>query len=515
MSRRQCCVFGCHNGGKALNKWRDEQCIIHNKVHRSCECMEPFQLLSFPTVNKDPGARKEWTRRVGRKIKGNKNWEPNNDSRICSMHFVDGKPTDENPYPTEGMGYALNRYTTTPKQRKKPAPRMTVDSASKKKCTAASEEETGASGSSYPTYSSIQDHDYGVPSREDKDATIQRLKLMNTQLKLEAATAKLESANLHKRIVSYDKLSDDSKVQFYTGLPNRKALEGLYKYLAPKLDRIRFWRGASAIPRGVRTFKKSPKKSGPDRKLSGKNLLVMTLMKLRLGSLNEDLADRFGVSTATCSRALTATLKFMASELKCMIFKPSEEVMRANLPRRFRDYPLYKDVRHIIDCTEFFIETPTNLEAKAQTWSNYKHHQTGKCLVSITPNGHFNFVSEVWGGRISDKELTQVSGFLDILSRGEVVMADRGFPIAEDVAQHYAHLLIPPGKRGSHQMTKAQVATTKKIANRRIFVEQAIRRLKTFRILKYEVPITLVPQLDDMVTVCAALCNLLNNLVKY
>jgi len=172
-------------------------------------------------------------------------------------------------------------------------------------------------------------------------------------------------------------------------------------------------------------------------------------------------------------------------------------------------------VRHIIDCTEFFIETPKNLTVKAQTWSNYKHHQTVKCLVSITPTGHFSFVSDTWGGRVSDKELTQESGFLTTLCDDEAVMADRGFPIAEDLALHHAHLVMPPGKRGSCQMTTAQVAKTKEIANLRIFVEQAIRRLKTFRILKYELPITLLPQIDDMIIVCAALCNLQPPLVKY
>ena len=85
---------------------------------------------------------------------------------------------------------------------------------------------------------------------------------------------------------------------------------------------------------------------------------------------------------------------------------------------------------------------------------------------------------------MSDKYLTQNCGFLDILRRGDVVMADRGFPIAEDLALHHAYLHIPPGRRGTHQMTQAEVAKTMEIANLRIFVEQAIRRLKTFRILK-------------------------------
>ena len=93
-------------------------------------------------------------------------------------------------------------------------------------------------------------------------------------------------------------------------------------------------------------------------------------------------------------------------------------------------------------------------------------------------------------------------------------MADRGFTIAEDLLLHRADLFIPSGKRGQEQFTKADVQKTKTIANLRIFVEQAIRRLKTFRIIKNELPISLIGNLDNIIIVCAALCNLYKPLCK-
>ena len=94
------------------------------------------------------------------------------------------------------------------------------------------------------------------------------------------------------------------------------------------------------------------------------------------------------------------------------------------------------------------------------------------------------------------------------------MLADRGFTIAEDIAAHHARLYIPPGRRGSAQMCKKDLKKTKEIANLRIFVEQAIRRLKCFRLIKNELPITLVQHADDIITVCGALCNLMPPLVK-
>lgn len=79
----------------------------------------------------------------------------------------------------------------------------------------------------------------------------------------------------------------------------------------------------------------------------------------------------------------------------------------------------------IIDYTEFFIERPYNLRTRAaKTWSNYKHHNTLKCLIGINPYGSISFVSKLWGGRISDKEITKKSGFYEQIMYGDPVMGE-------------------------------------------------------------------------------------------
>jgi hypothetical protein len=50
------------------------------------------------------------------------------------------------------------------------------------------------------------------------------------------------------------------------------------------------------------------------------------------------------------------------------------------MPMEFRKYFGVK-VSIIIDCFEIFIDRPSNLLARAETWSNYKHHNTVKYLI--------------------------------------------------------------------------------------------------------------------------------------
>ena len=44
-------------------------------------------------------------------LKGCKLWEPWKDSRVCSKHFIDGEPSNKNPYPTRNLGYDASKRT--------------------------------------------------------------------------------------------------------------------------------------------------------------------------------------------------------------------------------------------------------------------------------------------------------------------------------------------------------------------------------------------------------------------
>ena len=64
------------------------------------------------------------------------------------------------------------------------------------------------------------------------------------------------------------------------------------------------------------------------------------------------------------------------------------------MPVDFRHH--FKRCICIIDCFEVFCEIPSDLMARAQTFSNYKHHNTVKFLIAVTPQ--VSFIFEIGAG---------------------------------------------------------------------------------------------------------------------
>ena len=73
------------------------------------------------------------------------------------------------------------------------------------------------------------------------------------------------------------------------------------------------------------------------------------------------------------------------------------------------------------------MERPSGLEAQCITWSEYKHHNTIKCLIAVTPDGQVIYVSSPWGGRASDRHIVEK----EKTPEGMAIMADKGFEIED------------------------------------------------------------------------------------
>ena len=92
----------------------------------------------------------------------------------------------------------------------------------------------------------------------------------------------------------------------------------------------------------------------------------------------------------------------MYVKLKPFVKWPGRTELLKTMPVSFRKN--FKSCMIIIDRFEVFIERPSNLKPRTQTWSNYKHHNT---VIGVAPQGVTSFASKGWGGHVLDVYLTE------------------------------------------------------------------------------------------------------------
>ena len=280
-------------------------------------------------------------------------------------------------------------------------------------------------------------------------------------------------------------LKSNGDYKFYTGLP-QETFHGILTVLEPVIE----------VP----------------FTMEFSSQLLLVLMRLRLGLLFADLGHRFGISRQQAGTIFNTWIEQLATLLgEAVMWLPRSRI-QATLPKGFKD--MYPNTTCILDCTEIFIERPARIKTRAQTYSTYKGHNTLKYLIAIAPCGYIMFVSDGYGGRASDNHVTKTCGLLNFLRPGDEVMADRGFTIGEQLFARQVKLNIPPFLKKRAQMTEKEVTETRRVASVRIHVERAIRRMKSWSILQRTITITTVKQMDNIITVCAALSNLRGKLIK-
>lgn len=284
--------------------------------------------------------------------------------------------------------------------------------------------------------------------------------------------------------------NNDDLVVLYTGLPNKTIFFSLFNLLK-NIERVYYLNWNVTC-------------------ISEVDQLFITLYKLRQNPPHKDLAVRFNCSTATVTNTFITWLHLLHEVIFCQLMKsvPSRLNNQACLPNCFSLFP---NTRMVIDCTEIFTEIPYSLQRKRETYSHYKHRNTLKGLIGVAPNGVVTYISPLYPGSTSDKKIVQNCGVLNVFEPGDLILADKGFLIA-DILPPGVSLNIPPFLL-QPQFTPEQAIQTRNIARARIHVERAIRRCKAYKILNF-IPQNLVPMSTKIWQVCGALTNFQFPLIK-
>ncbi|KAM9307068.1 uncharacterized protein KZ484_000390 [Pholidichthys leucotaenia] len=312
-----------------------------------------------------------------------------------------------------------------------------------------------------------------------------------------------ENRQLKTKVFSLDILKEnDEEFQQFTNFPNYGVFKALCQYLYEICNGdLNYWRGSSTDI-GVKHRLNKP---GPGRRMTFEEFF-MVLVKLKTGDFNLETTRKFGMSESHMSKIFSTWINFLHLELRVLFEMKTNWNDIKSIPKRFQQYP---DLISIIDCTEARVERSGLLQARKETYSNYKSMDTVKFMVGLSPNMTINFVSKAYGGRASDKHITLSSDhFLNALPLNSSVMADKGFNVSRELRDRGVKLILPNYKGSDRsQMSAEEAANCEAISSTRIHVERIIQRIRTFHILDATLKISKQDVTEQMFTVCAYLSN--------
>lgn len=338
-------------------------------------------------------------------------------------------------------------------------------------------------------------------------AKVETMLLRNESVKANTGTTNIIPSLSYENIIQ-----DSSSMKHFTGLDNEQ-FQALYCFLESvcPLNDIAYWTAKQST--GL-----SKVKNGPEPKISNREKLFICLVRLKRGFTVRTLAVLLSSSTKSIQETIIRKIFTTFIQLMYKIFRDMEEVMfppRAIMSRFLpKVFKTMKKVRCIVDCTEFAVETPRNFAQQGNTYSSYKHTNTFKCLIAVTPNGGACFVSDLYEGDISDVQIFKECGILKHINPGDVILADRGFTVQHLLNPLHAYLKIPSFLKGRSNLSAAEELETRKIAKARIHVERFNERIKQFRLIGRKIPLSLAPLATQMVVVASGLVNFQNILCK-
>ena len=215
------------------------------------------------------------------------------------------------------------------------------------------------------------------------------------------------------------------------------------------LDTINYW-----------TCKDTPatenRKTGPKSEFSSREKLFICLLRLRRGFTLKTLAALLSTPERKIEQSYVRKIFTTFIQLMYVTFRDMQSAMfppRAQLKRFLpKVFKTMRIVRCIVDCTEFRVECSRNFARQGNTFSSYKHCNTFKCLIAVTPNGGACFVSDLFEGDIDDVKIFKESGILKHLEPYDLVLADRGFTVRDLLNPLQVELKIPSFLKGRESL---------------------------------------------------------------
>ena len=281
---------------------------------------------------------KLWERLIGRQ-----EFKVTSNTRVCSNHFVHGKPLGKHEHPELWLrGYEADKeisnydvagvietwfdvdeqndvFKTTRKGAIKRKPTHTPTTVTKCKRLKEQHDTEESETLSFNKIAFQNDHTYSQDEQSKICTTSsccqsticfkckkeilqmseenERLREENCQLRKSLHEAKEVIENNKMDKYSIDKIKDsDTLLKLHTGLDSYALFDWTFNHVKDKVGFIQYYKGPDHSHNVKRYQVNKGRKPGPERMLSPENELLITLMKLRLHLNSQFLGHLFGIS---------------------------------------------------------------------------------------------------------------------------------------------------------------------------------------------------------------------------
>ncbi|XP_038151747.1 uncharacterized protein LOC119790307 [Cyprinodon tularosa] len=346
-----------------------------------------------------------------------------------------------------------------------------------------------------PPVPMIEDHDYA----ESPFITVDRSKYTDMCKEIEELRQQLESQHLTLRFGLQRFASSKEDIRFYTRFPSYEHLMAFWYLIQEATTRM------VRVNSAQRNLSSSTSTESPvtrPTKLLPIDELFLFLNYLSTGCTQRELGHKFNIHRATVSRIIVTWANFLYTLLGSVSIWMTTDAVKANRPVDFNG--TYENTHVILDCTEMRCQTPSSLLLQSEVFSTYKSHCTFKALIGMSPHGALTFVSALFEGSISDKEIFRQCGITSLLTPEMEAMVDKGFLIDELVS---GKVHRPAFLSKEEQMPEVDVLRTQSIARLRVHVERLIRRVKENKLFDTVIPLSISGSISQIFTVACLLTN--------
>ena len=320
------------------------------------ECKPPFPLYTFTGPIKCKQLREAWIKTVRREPFDKKgSWQPATSDRVYFIDFVDGL-ANLFPIPTLFLGCESKDKKSRRTLFRKPLEKKMRESEIIPVTSTSQEEEVPLQANFIDENLDVNmeelnepmevihepvkiipgDHTYCLTNNstpyyasQDKSNLVKALVSKINKLTFENKQLKHRSIKKTSTF-TWKKTKTDAKMKFYIGINTIVLFDKIFRLIQPFLSDINYWKGQKHTEK---FSKVRHRRCNTSKKLSQGDEFLLTLMRLRLGLLNEDLAERFGVSSTLCSNIFAMWTKLLSKVLgKMLVVRPSKESIREHSP---------------------------------------------------------------------------------------------------------------------------------------------------------------------------------------